>query len=218
MTNECPLEENYTRHVTSRSWGGGLFDQLVELADGFDPQTCLYRKPMETAGTVGDVNHSLRQKHLKIFRDWLSLSLEEQMSYLSQYLVGSGQNRVEVARQWMNDRSYLRLVPPDARTLEKDLFILDLEVLLEMQIGITPDCHACQRALGRMIASLGEEFMRVRTLAMAETLYAEVPDECRELCLSSLGRAITTLEAGEFTSSWRLLAAALDAVKSRTRA
>jgi hypothetical protein len=191
-----------------------LFEQLVELAGKLDPQPGLCAKP--EADTAAEVEYSLRGQYLKVFQGWLCLTLEEQMSDLSRYLVASGQNRVEVARRWLNDRSYLRLIPPRALQLQKELFMMDLEVVLEIQSSTRPDCHSCERSLNRMLESLKSGFMRINTLALAQELYAEVPNECRQYCLSHLGRAITTLEAGEFTNSWRNLSVARVAIQSRT--
>jgi len=171
---------------------------------------------METM-VADEVDQSLRQQHLQTFDAWLCLSLEQQMEALSRYLVSHGENRREIVRRWIEEKPYLQLVPPSVGQAQKALFITDLEVVLELESRVEPDCHSCQAALATMRDRLQQGFMRMGTLDQAKDLDMRLPEECRQYCLSSLSKATKGLQAGEFCAAWHGLSEALAAVQARTK-
>ena len=195
-----------------------MFERLVRIAGRFHPYTGRYVEPtMDQTMAADEVDKFLRQEHLETFDAWLCLSLEKQMEALSRYLVSHGENRRETVRSWIEGKLYVQLVPPSAEQIQKALFITDLEVVLELESRVEPDCHGCQTALVAMLDRLQQGFMRIGTLQQANDLNLRLPEECRQYCLSSLSKVIEGLEAGEFCAAWRALSEALAAVQERTR-
>ncbi|MGA1994174.1 MAG: hypothetical protein ABSH45_00220 [Bryobacteraceae bacterium] len=71
-----------------------------------------------------DADRTLCLSHHQIFSQWLTFSLSEQKADLERYLNTSGGPRFALA--------YRSLTPPTARDVERQLYITDLETLLEL--------------------------------------------------------------------------------------
>src|SRR5690242_162522 len=89
--------------------------------------TSLFAELVRLAGTSSDS----MARH-KAFVDWLALRLAEQDAELKEYLAQISQDRQETLRSWMENRWYERLVPRDAGTHERLLFVGDMEILLPL--------------------------------------------------------------------------------------
>lgn len=102
-----------------------LFGRLVYLASLRDSATGRYRHDMLTA-LLGaeDADRALMRSHHQIFSEWLAYSLAEQKSDLDEYLSTVGGPR--------NFRHYHHLVPSTAREVERQLYLTDLETVLEL--------------------------------------------------------------------------------------
>jgi hypothetical protein len=123
------------------------FGRLVYLAGLIDPNTGEYAHHglahyfgPETASAA------LRESHKECFLEWLALPLESQRDDLEEYLAGIEGGRETVLRAWLQLERYRECVPAAALTVEKDLFLLDLETLLALfrnQYGVSlPDPNA----------------------------------------------------------------------------
>jgi hypothetical protein len=71
-----------------------------------------------------ETDRSLCNSHHQVFSEWLRFSLAEQMADLDDYLTSTGGLRARF--------EYRRLVPPTARDVERQLYLTDLETLVEL--------------------------------------------------------------------------------------
>jgi hypothetical protein len=71
-----------------------------------------------------DADRTLCHSHHQVFSEWLGFSLAEQKSDLDEYLNAVGSPRYAL--------HYHNLVPPTARAVERQLYLTDLETLLEL--------------------------------------------------------------------------------------
>jgi hypothetical protein len=71
-----------------------------------------------------DTDRALSNSHYQVFAEWLRFSLSEQKADLDEYLGTAGASRKAM--------DYHHLVPPTARDVERQLYLTDLETLLEL--------------------------------------------------------------------------------------
>jgi hypothetical protein len=71
-----------------------------------------------------DTDRALCNSHHQVFSEWLQFSLAEQKEDLDDYLRTAGTSRLAF--------DYHHLVPPTARDVERQLYLTDLETLLEL--------------------------------------------------------------------------------------
>jgi len=103
-----------------------VFGRLVFLASLRDPATDRYMHPGLTRMLGGsEADRALRQSHYQVFSQWIASSLEEQKVDLDDYLRRSGQETGSFRR-------FRNLAPPTARDVERQLYLIDLETLLEL--------------------------------------------------------------------------------------
>jgi len=72
-----------------------------------------------------DADRALCHSHHKVFSQWIASSLEEQKADLDDYLRLAG-GVTDVFRRYRN------LPPPTAHEVERQLYLTDLETLLEL--------------------------------------------------------------------------------------
>jgi hypothetical protein len=102
-----------------------LFGRLVYLASLRDPASGRYRhEVLNTLMDPEDSDRALSRAHHRLFSEWLAHPMAEQRSDLDEYLRTAGAPR--------DSRQYHNLVPPRARDVERQLFLSDLETLLEL--------------------------------------------------------------------------------------
>lgn len=101
-----------------------VFGRLVFLASLRDPSTGRYsHEALEHLLGPDDADRTLLNSHHQVFSEWLGFSLAEQKSDLDDYLNGAG--------SW-NELNYRNLAPSTARDVERQLYLTDLETLLEL--------------------------------------------------------------------------------------
>jgi len=102
-----------------------IFGRLAYLASLRDPATGRYQHS-DLISMLGseDADRALRHSHHQVFSQWLTFNLAAQKSDLDEYLRTSG------GRQFPG--YYRTLVPPTARDVERQLYITDLETLMEL--------------------------------------------------------------------------------------
>jgi hypothetical protein len=102
-----------------------LFGRLVLLASLRDPETGHYYH-QDLAQSIGaeEADRSLCNSHHQIFQQWLGFSLSEQRSDLDEFLSFGAAPRYALP--------YRKLVPFTAREVERQLYLTDLETLLEL--------------------------------------------------------------------------------------
>lgn len=88
------------------------------------PESGVYSHASLASVRAADADRTLRQSHYQLFSEWLGYSLEEQNEDLRAFLTQS-QTPPESFR-------FRDLIPANAREVEKQLYITDLETLLEL--------------------------------------------------------------------------------------
>jgi hypothetical protein len=112
------------------------FGRLVYLSSLRDPDTGEYRH-FGLAQTFGpdEANRVLHDSHVATFNEWLSYNLESQKADLDFYLSGIDGDRRNILETWVRVQPYRGLIPTFARDMEKELYLHDLEVLLDLLMG-----------------------------------------------------------------------------------
>jgi hypothetical protein len=77
-------------------------------------------------------DEALRASHQQVFADWLQFDLEQQKADLDLYLVSLEGDRRVIVDTWIRLAPYRNLVPSAAREVERELYVKDLEILLEL--------------------------------------------------------------------------------------
>ena len=90
-----------------------------------DPLTGRYAHPPLSQIVGADVtDRTLRHSHHQVFSEWLSFTLAQQKADLDEYLVAS--------RAPLDLVPYRDIVPATAHQVERQLYLADLETLLEL--------------------------------------------------------------------------------------
>lgn len=102
-----------------------VFGRLVFLSSLRDPTTGRYGHA-DLLRVLGpeETDRALCNSHHQVFSEWLRFSLPEQKADLDDYLSAAGGSR--------HAFDYRHLVPPTARDVERELYLTDLETLLEL--------------------------------------------------------------------------------------
>jgi hypothetical protein len=102
-----------------------LFGRLVLLSSLRDPATGEYSHPsLARLWDPEEVDRTIRVSHQQVFQQWLGFRLAEQKADLDEYLNEAGGPRHALA--------YRHLPPNAARDVERQLYLTDLETLLEL--------------------------------------------------------------------------------------
>lgn len=109
-----------------------LFGRLVYLAALRDSTSGYYCEAslVPLLGTEG-VDRAIRHSHHQVFSQWLSYSLSEQKEDLDDFLRARGHIPGKPIN-WSVEVPYRTLIPPAARDVEKQLYLADLETLMEL--------------------------------------------------------------------------------------
>ena len=101
------------------------FGRLVFLASLRDPLTGRYSHPLLSQLVGGEItDRTLCHSHHEIFSVWLGFSLAEQKADLDEYLMAT--------RAPLNLVPYRGIAPATAHRVERQLYLTDLETLLEL--------------------------------------------------------------------------------------
>jgi hypothetical protein len=102
-----------------------VLGRLSYMAGLRDPVSNSYFHPLlsRTHGAE-EATRELRHFHYQVFSEWLALGLADQKSDLSEFLAAEGLRPEELR---VRD-----LIPPQARDVEKQLYLADLKTLLKL--------------------------------------------------------------------------------------
>lgn len=104
-----------------------VFGRLVYMASLRDPETKQYvHHGLTSILGAEDAARTLCHSHHQVFAEWISFSLAEQKADLDEFLKTVPPRNLFIMQ-------YVGLVPPTAREVEKQLYITDLETLLELR-------------------------------------------------------------------------------------
>jgi hypothetical protein len=108
------------------------FGRLVYLASLRDSTSGYYCEPGLTKllGTEG-ADRAIRHSHYQVFSEWLAYSLAEQKADIDDFLRGQGLSAGQPFN-WSASLPYRSVIPPAARDVERQLYLADLETLLEL--------------------------------------------------------------------------------------
>jgi hypothetical protein len=82
--------------------------------------------------TEEDADIVLRESHEELFRQWLNYPLEPQTKDLERYLDSLEDDSDTVVETWLSLNPYRRLIPARATAAERELYVSDLELILEL--------------------------------------------------------------------------------------
>ena len=110
-----------------------VFGRLVYLCSLRDANTGVY-KHFGLAQIFGEqaAEEALRSSHQQVFTEWLGFGLEQQKADLDLYLAGLAGDRHTIVKTWIRLAPYRNLVPSNVREVERELYLRDLEILLEL--------------------------------------------------------------------------------------
>ncbi len=77
-------------------------------------------------------DRTLRESHATTFAEWLCFNLEEQKADLDLYLSTLGTDKRTIVEAWLRLTPYRHLIPDAAPRAERQLYLSDLETLLEL--------------------------------------------------------------------------------------
>lgn len=110
-----------------------VFGRLVCLAGLRDPVTGKYaHHGLALVFGEEEASRALRKSHAQEFEEWLSFNLEQQKADLDLYLSSFQEDKVAVIENWLTVRMYRTFLPGSAKSMEKRLYMADLEALLAL--------------------------------------------------------------------------------------
>lgn len=110
-----------------------VFGRLRYLSDLQNANTGQYEHHgLAARFTEAECDRALRDSHMDNFRQWLAWRLEQQSADLNLYLSELGTDLPALLRTWRRRRPYENLVPDEASAPERELFLADLGILLEL--------------------------------------------------------------------------------------
>lgn len=110
-----------------------VFGKLVYVSSLRNPVTGRYEHH-GLALVFGDdeAARALRKSHAQAFAEWLSFNLEEQKADLDLYLSGVLEDKRKIVETWLSVRTYRTFIPASAKTVEKRLYMADIEALIAL--------------------------------------------------------------------------------------
>jgi len=110
-----------------------VFGRLVYLSGLRDPNTSRYlHHGMALVFGEDEARKALRKSHEQVFAEWLSFNLEQQQADLRLYLSDLCEDKRTILESWKQLEPYKNLHPKSAKTVEKNLYLSDLTVLLDL--------------------------------------------------------------------------------------
>ena len=110
-----------------------FFGRVEYLASLRNPNSGLYEHHgLAQMFGYEQADETLRRSHQRVFQDWLCLSLEQQKTDIEDYLEGATGGPAAVLAAWLSLAPYRTWAPASAREVEQQLFVTDLEALLEL--------------------------------------------------------------------------------------
>lgn len=129
----------WQRNASSDLWSRTLanipttFGRLVYLSSLRDPNNGVYQHH-GLAAVFGEreAHQALLGSHLRAFSEWLAFGLEEQKADLDLYISTLDGTRKKIIETWLRLTPYKNLIPVSVVDFERDLYLADLETLLQL--------------------------------------------------------------------------------------
>ncbi len=111
----------------------GLFGKLVYLAGLRDDSTGNYRHYGFSRRYSDELTSTiLSATHEEIFSEWLTMSIEQQRSDIEEHWREQGSDPNLIVENWLILEPYRRLIPASALAAERDLYLSDIELVLDV--------------------------------------------------------------------------------------
>ena len=109
-----------------------IFGRLEYLARIRNPHSGRYEHHgFALVFSEDEADQALRESHVQVFQEWLGLNLERQKADLELFLVEQPTDRRTMVETWRRLAPYRSLPPISASEPETQLYLADLELLLE---------------------------------------------------------------------------------------
>ncbi|MBZ5593598.1 MAG: hypothetical protein LAP39_15265 [Acidobacteriia bacterium] len=130
---------NFDRSAAADLWRNTLsqipttYGRLIYLASLRDQNTGTYHHHgLAQLFDEEQADQTMRQSHRQVFAEWLCFNLEQQKKDLEAYLEDLHEDKKTILATWIRLSPYRSYVPANAREVERNLFITDLETVLEL--------------------------------------------------------------------------------------
>ena len=108
--------------------GSDLTSTLLGIPSVFE--RLIYVASLANIDSGGDRDHQVvRAEHQAVFEDWLALSLRDKHVDLEVCAADQGHTTSGMMRHWIQPSNYQDLIPLSALAPQRELFIMELEVL-----------------------------------------------------------------------------------------
>jgi len=127
--------ERVVHDFEARSLAGlvGYFSKLVYLASLRDYNTGRYHHyGLETRYGAEVVDESLRECHVRVFENLVSLPLKEQTEDLLNFFESLKEDKTRLVAVWRRLKSYQILPPEDCNPLARELFDQNIDITLRI--------------------------------------------------------------------------------------
>ena len=109
------------------------FGRLVYLASLRNQNTGVYEHHgLAQVFGAEEADRTLRRSHFEIFSEWLCFGLEQQKNEVTGYLEALDESLRLVLENWIRFSPYRNFLPASTREAERELYISDLETVLEL--------------------------------------------------------------------------------------
>jgi len=110
-----------------------LFGRLAYLASLRDANSGRYQHfGLAQVYSDEEADQALRSSHARVFADWLNYPLTRQKADLEEYLLSIEGDRRTLLETWAALSPYRNLIPAEATAAERELFLSDLELILQL--------------------------------------------------------------------------------------
>jgi hypothetical protein len=108
-------------------------ERLIFVTSLRDPKTGDYReRVLALKFGRAEVDHVLSAEHRAIFEAWLCLNLQQQTLELEHHVSNQEAPPPAVLDEWTHQKSYQQLTPPGAMQAQRELFVTDMETILNI--------------------------------------------------------------------------------------
>ncbi len=108
------------------------FAKLVFLSGAGDDD----RRTEVFLNSTPGVSAAVQHLHRQLFTAWINATLATQMTAVAEYFAVNARGPVPIVAksiaQWLQEKRYERLIPPDASDLERKVFGIDMEAILQL--------------------------------------------------------------------------------------
>lgn len=109
-----------------------LFGRMACVASLRDPNSGIYRHHgLSIVFGRDESSRTLREYHERAFFEWLNLSLADKSADLTVYFASLEDPLPVILDHWLKTRYFAQYAPAAARPMEIELFVKDLEALVE---------------------------------------------------------------------------------------